>query len=79
MTLQEFRNNTKDIPEDIANRTILCIGIRDENDIVNNEDGTISFPEFSEIHSVDSINLIIEGSMAPKMFLTTIRKNYDKV
>ena len=74
MTLQEFRNNTKDIPEDIANRTILCIGIRDEKDIVNNEDGTISFPEFSERYSVDNVNMIMEGTMAPKLFFTTIKR-----
>lgn len=74
MTLQEFRNNTKDIPEDIANKTILCIGIRDEKDIVNNEDGTIYFPEFSERYSVDNVNMIMEGTMAPKLFFTTIKR-----
>lgn len=74
MTLKEFREYTKDLPDDIAERIILAIGIRDEKDIVNNDDGTISFPEFSERYSVDNVNMIMEGTMAPKLFFTTIKR-----
>lgn len=74
MTLKEFREYTKDLHDDIADKVILCIGIRDEKDIVNNDNGTISFPEFSERYSVDNINMIMEGTMAPKLFFTTIKR-----
>lgn len=74
MTLKEFRELTKDIPDDISERIHFAIGIRDEKDIVDNGNGTISFPEFSERYHVDNINMIMEGTMAPKMFFTAIRK-----
>lgn len=74
MTLKEFREYTKDLPDDIAERIILAIGIRDEKDIVNNGNGTISFPEFSERYPVDNVNMIMEGTMAPKLFFTTIKR-----
>lgn len=73
MTLKELKDIIKDFPDDIADKVILAIGIKDEKDIVN--DGkTIYFPEFSERHNVEGINVISEGTMAPKMFFTTIRK-----
>ena len=73
MTLKEFRDLTKDFNDEMAEHTQLAIGIKDENDIVN--DGkTIYFPEFSERYVVSGVNLISEGTMAPKMFFTAIRK-----
>lgn len=74
MTLKEFRDVVKDFPDDIADKLVLAIGIRDEKDIIDNGNGIISFPEFSEIYSVEGVNVISEGTMAPKMFFTTIRK-----
>lgn len=74
MTLKEFRDVVKDFPDDIADKLVLAIGIRDEKDIIDNGDGTISFPEFSEVYSVDGVNVISEGTMAPKLFFTSIRK-----
>ena len=74
MTLKELKDIIKDFPDDIADKVILAIGIKDEKDIIDNGDGTISFPEFSERYSVESINVISEGTMAPKLFFTTIRK-----
>ena len=74
MTLKEFRDLFKDFPDDIADKLILAIGIRDEKDIIDNGDGTISFPEFSEVYSVEGVNVISEGTMAPKLFFTSIRK-----
>lgn len=73
MTLKEFRDIIKDFPDDFADKLVLSIGIKDENDIVN--DGkTIYFPEFSERYDVEGVNVISEGTMAPKMFLIGIRK-----
>lgn len=73
MTLKEFLDVVKDFPDDFANNLVLSIGIRDENDIVN--DGkTIRFPEFSEIYDIIGVNIISEGTMAPKLFFSTIRK-----
>ena len=73
MTLKEFRDIIKDFPDDFADKLVLSIGIKDENDIVN--DGkTIYFPEFSERYDVEGVNIISEGTMAPKMFLIGIRK-----
>ena len=74
MTLKEFRNVVKDFPDDIADKLVLAIGIRDEKDIINNGDGVISFPEFSEVYGVEGVNVISEGTMAPKLFFTSIRK-----
>ena len=74
MTLKEFRDVVKDFPDDIADKLVLAIGIRDEKDIIDNGNGIISFPEFSEIYSVEGVNVISEGTMAPKMFFTAIRK-----
>lgn len=74
MTLKEFRDIVKDFPDDIADKLILAIGIRDEKDIINNGDGVISFPEFSEVYGVEGVNVISEGTMAPKLFFTSIRK-----
>ena len=74
MTLKEFKDVVKDFPDDIADKLVLAIGIRDEKDIIDNGNGIISFPEFSEIYSVEGVNVISEGTMAPKMFFTTIRK-----
>ena len=74
MTLKELKDIIKDFPDDIADKVILAIGIRDEKDIVDNNDGTISFPEFSERYSVDNVNMIMEGTMAPKLFFTTIKR-----
>jgi len=75
MTLKEFREYTKDLPDNIAERIILSIGIRDEKDIVDNNDGTISFPEFSERYLVDSVNMIMDGILPPKIFFVTNKKN----
>jgi hypothetical protein len=73
MTLKELKDIIKDFPDDIADKVILAIGIKDEKDIVN--DGkTIYFPEFSERYSVEGVNMISEGTMAPKLFFTFIRK-----
>ena len=73
MTLKEFRDLTKDFNDEMAERTQLAIGIKDEKDIVN--DGkTIYFPEFSERYSVEGVNMISEGTMAPKLFFTGNRK-----
>lgn len=74
MTLKEFRDIVKDFPDDIADKLVLAIGIRDEKDIINNGDGVISFPEFSEVYGVEGVNVISEGTMAPKLFFTSIRK-----
>jgi len=74
MTLKELKDIIKDFPDDIADKLVLAIGIRDEKDIIDNGDGTISFPEFSEVYSVKGVNMISEGTMAPKLFFTTIRK-----
>ena len=74
MTLKEFREYTKMIPDEMADKVVLAIGIRDEKDIVDNNDGTITMPEFSERYSVDNVNMIMEGTMAPKLFFTTTRK-----
>ena len=74
MTLKEFRDVVKDFPDDIADKLILAIGIRDEKDIIDNGNGTISFPEFSEVYSVEGVNVISEGTMAPKLFFTGNRK-----
>ena len=74
MTLKEFRDVVKDFPDDIADKLVLAIGIRDEKDIIDNGNGTISFPEFSEVYSVEGVNVISEGTMAPKLFFTSIRK-----
>ncbi len=76
MTLKEFKDIVKDFPDEFADKLILAIGIKDENDIVN--DGkTIYFPEFSERYSVEGVNVISEGTMAPKMFFTGIRKKKE--
>jgi len=73
MTLKEFLDVVKDFPDDFANNLVLSIGIRDENDIVN--DGkTIYFPEFSERYDITGVNIISEGTMAPKLFFSAIRK-----
>ena len=77
MTLKELKNIVKDFPDDIADKLVLAIGIRDEKDIIDNGDGTISFPEFSEIYSVEGVNMISEGTMAPKLFFTSIRKRKE--
>ena len=77
MTLKELKDIIKDFPDDIANKLILAIGIKDEKDIIDNGDGTILFPEFSEIYRVEGVNVISEGTMAPKMFFTTIRKRKE--
>ena len=74
MTLKELKNIVKDFPDDIADKLVLAIGIRDEKDIIDNGNGTISFPEFSEVYSVEGVNVISEGTMAPKLFFTSIRK-----
>ena len=74
MTLKELKDIIKDFPDDIADKVILAIGIKDEKDIIDNGDGTISFPEFSERYIVEGVNMISEGTMAPKMFFTAIRK-----
>ena len=76
MTLKELKDITKDFPDDIADKLILAIGIKDEKDIIDNGNGPISFPEFSEIYCVECVNVISEGTMAPKMFFTAIRKNH---
>ena len=73
MTLKEFRDLTKDFNDEMAERTQLAIGIKDEKDIVN--DGkTIYFPEFAERYVVNGLNLIAEGTMAPKLFFIGNRK-----
>lgn len=73
MTLKEFRDLTKDFNDEMAERTQLAIGIKDEKDIVN--DGkTIYFPEFTERYVVNGVNLIAEGTMAPKLFFIGNRK-----
>jgi hypothetical protein len=73
MTLKEFRDLTKDFNDEMAERTQLAIGIKDEKDIVN--DGkTIYFPEFTERYIVNGVNLIAEGTMAPKLFFVGNRK-----
>jgi len=77
MTLKELKDIVKDFPDDFADKLVLAIGIKDENDIIDNGDGTISFPEFSERYSVEGVNIISEGTMAPKMFFTTIRKRKE--
>ena len=77
MTLKELKDIIKDFPDDIADKLVLAIGIKDEKDIIDNGDGTISFPEFSEIYCVEGVNVISEGTMAPKMFFTTIRKRKE--
>jgi hypothetical protein len=74
MTLKEFREYAKMIPDEMADKVVLAIGIRDEKDIVNNNDGTITIPEFSERYSVENVKMIMEGTMAPKLFFTTSRK-----
>ena len=74
MTLKELKDVVKDFPDDIADKLVLAIGIKDEKDIIDNGNGTISFPEFSERYSVNGVNIISEGTMAPKLFFTTIRK-----
>ena len=74
MTLKEFRDVVKDFPDDIADKLILAIGIRDEKDIIDNGNGTISFPEFSEVYSVEGVNMISECTMAPKLFFIGNRK-----
>ena len=73
MTLKEFRDLTKDFNDEMAERTQLAIGIKDENDIVNDGE-TIYFPEFTERYVVNGVNVISEGTMAPKMFFTGIRQ-----
>ena len=74
MTLKELKDIIKDFPDEFADKLVLAIGIRDEKDIIDNGDGTISFPEFSERYCVEGVNMISEGTMAPKMFFTAIRK-----
>jgi hypothetical protein len=74
MTLKEFKDVIKDIPDNISDKIILSIGIKDEKDITENN-GVISIPEFSERYDVNNVSMIAEGTMAPKMFLTYIRKN----
>ena len=74
MTLKELKEIIKDFPDEFADKLVLAIGIRDEKDIIDNGDGTISFPEFSERYCVEGVNMISEGTMAPKMFFTAIRK-----
>ena len=74
MTLKEFRDITKDFPDDFADKLILSIGIRNESDIIN--DGkTIYIQEFSERYDITNVNIISEGTMAPKMFIIGTRKN----
>ena len=75
MTLKDFREYTKDLPDNIAERIILSIGIRDEKDIIDNNDGTISFQEFSERYLVNNISMIMEGTLPPKIFFVTNKKN----
>ena len=74
MTLKEFKDVINDIPDNISDKIILSIGIKDEKDITENN-GVISIPEFSERYDVNNVSMIAEGTMAPKMFLTCIRKN----
>ncbi len=74
MTLKDFREYTKDLPDNIAERIILSIGIRDEKDIIDNNDGTISFQEFSERYLVNNISMIMEGTLPPKIFFVTNKK-----
>ena len=74
MTLKEFIDVVKDFPDDITDKLVLAIGIRDEKDIIDNGNGTISFPEFSEVYSVKGVNVISEGTMAPKLFFIGNRK-----
>jgi hypothetical protein len=76
MTLKELKDIIKDFPDDIADKLILAIGIRDEKDIIE-KNGYISFPEFSERFNVDSINTISEGTMAPKLFFIGNRKRKE--
>jgi hypothetical protein len=73
MTLKEFRDVVKDFPDDFANNLVLSIGIRDEKDIVE-ENGHIIFPEFSERYDITGVNIISEGTMAPKLFFIGNRK-----
>lgn len=73
MTLKEFKDIVKDFPDEFADKLVLAIGIKDEKDIIDNGDGTISFPEFSERYSVEGVNVISEGTMAPKLFFTGIK------
>ena len=76
MTLKELKDIIKDFPDEFADKLVLAIGIKDEKDIVN--DGkTIYFPEFSERYSVEGVNVISEGTMAPKMVFTSIRKRKE--
>ena len=73
MTLKEFRDLTKDFTDEMAEQTILAIGIRDEKDII--KDGThVYFPEFTERYDVNGVNIIAEGTMAPKLFFVGIKK-----
>ena len=74
MTLKEFKDVIKDIPDNISDKIILSIGIKDEKDITENN-GVISIPEFSERYDVNNVSMIAEGTMAPTLFLTCIRKN----
>lgn len=73
MTLKEFRDLTKDFNDEIAEHLLLTIGIRDEKDII--KDSThISIPEFTEGYDVNGVNIISEGTMAPKLFFVGIKK-----
>jgi hypothetical protein len=73
MTLKEFRDLTKDFNDEIAEQTLLAIGIRDEKDIIK-DDTYVSFPKFIEGYNVNEVNLIAEGTMAPKLFFIGIKK-----
>lgn len=76
MTLKELKDIVKDFPDDIADKLILVIGIKDEKDIIE-ENGYITFQEFSERFNVDGINIISEGTMAPKLFFIGNRKRKE--
>jgi len=73
MTLKEFLDVVKDFPDDFANNLVLSIGIIKDEDIINNGK-TMHFPEFSERYDITGVNIISEGTMAPKLFFSGIRK-----